>query len=56
MPAMTPDRATDLVRSSMPLCDTLDVRAVDAGHAQVRLEIGRDRVAEAGCGGGHVGR
>ena len=36
---MTPDQATDLVRSSMPLCDTLDVRAAAAGPAQVRLEI-----------------
>jgi 1,4-dihydroxy-2-naphthoyl-CoA hydrolase len=36
---MTPDQATDLVRSSMPLCDTLDIRAVAAGPAEVRLEI-----------------
>jgi 1,4-dihydroxy-2-naphthoyl-CoA hydrolase len=37
--AMTPDQATDLVRSSMPLCDTLDIRAVAAAPAEVRLEI-----------------
>jgi 1,4-dihydroxy-2-naphthoyl-CoA hydrolase len=36
---MTPEQATDLVRSSMPLCDTLGVRATAAGPAEVRLEI-----------------
>jgi 1,4-dihydroxy-2-naphthoyl-CoA hydrolase len=36
---MTPDQATDLVRSSMPLCDTLDIRALAAGPEEVRLEI-----------------
>ena len=36
---MTPEQATDLVRSSMPLCDTLDVRAVGAAPGEVRLEI-----------------
>lgn len=36
---MTPDQATALVRSSMPLCDTLDVRAVAAGPDEVRLEL-----------------
>ena len=37
--AMTPDQATEFVRSSMPLCDTLDVRAVAAAPGEVRLEI-----------------
>ena len=36
---MTPEQATDLVRSSMPLCDTLDVRAAAAGPDEVRLEL-----------------
>ena len=36
---MTPEQATDLVRSSMPLCDTLDIRAVGAAPDAVRLEI-----------------
>ena len=36
---MTPEQATDLVRSSMPLCDTLDIRAVGATPDAVRLEI-----------------
>ena len=36
---MTPEQATDLVRSSMPLCDTLDIRAVGAAPDGVRLEI-----------------
>ncbi len=36
---MTPEQATDLVRTSMPLCDTLDVRAVAAAPGEVRLEI-----------------
>lgn len=36
---MTPAQATDLIRSSMPLCDTLDMRAVAAGPEEVRVEI-----------------
>ena len=36
---MTSDQATELVRSSMPLCDTLDVRALAAGPGEVRLEL-----------------
>lgn len=36
---MTPEQATDLVRTSMPLCDTLDIRAVGAAPDAVRLEI-----------------
>ena len=36
---MTPDEATDLVRSSMPLCDMLAMRAEGAGPDEVRLEI-----------------
>ena len=36
---MTPDQGTELVRTSMPLCDTLDVRAVSVGPGTVRLEL-----------------
>lgn len=36
---MTPAQATDLIRSAMPLCDTLDMRATAAGPDEVRVEI-----------------
>ena len=36
---MTSTEATDLIRSAMPLCDTLDMRATAAGPAEVRVEI-----------------
>lgn len=36
---MTPTEATDLIRSAMPLCDTLDMRATAAGPDEVRVEI-----------------
>ena len=36
---MTPSEATDLIRSAMPLCDTLDMRATAAAPAEVRVEI-----------------
>jgi uncharacterized protein (TIGR00369 family) len=36
---MTPSEATDLIRTAMPLCDTLDMRATAAAPAEVRVEI-----------------
>ena len=36
---MTPDDATALIRSSMPLCATLGMRATAADPAEVRVEI-----------------
>jgi 1,4-dihydroxy-2-naphthoyl-CoA hydrolase len=36
---MTPEQANDLVRTSIPLCATLDIRAVAASSSEVRLEI-----------------
>jgi uncharacterized protein (TIGR00369 family) len=36
---MTPDDATAFLRSAMPLCDTLDMRAKAAGPEQVWVEI-----------------
>ena len=36
---MTPDEATALIRSSMPLCATLGMRATAADPAEVRVEI-----------------
>jgi 1,4-dihydroxy-2-naphthoyl-CoA hydrolase len=36
---MTPDQATHLIRSAMPLCDTLAMRATAAGPEEVRVEI-----------------
>jgi 1,4-dihydroxy-2-naphthoyl-CoA hydrolase len=36
---MTPDDATALIRSSMPLCATLGMRARAADPAEVRVEI-----------------
>ena len=36
---MTPAEATDLIRTSMPLCDTLDMRAVAAAPDAVVVEI-----------------
>jgi 1,4-dihydroxy-2-naphthoyl-CoA hydrolase len=32
-------QATDLIRSAMPLCDTLDMRSTAAGPDEVRVEI-----------------
>lgn len=36
---MTPTEATDLIRSAMPLCDTLGMRATAAAPGEVRVEI-----------------
>jgi uncharacterized protein (TIGR00369 family) len=36
---MTPAEATDLIRTSMPLCDTLDMRAVVASPGSVVVEV-----------------
>ncbi len=36
---MTPDEATTFLRSAVPLCDTLDMRATAAGPAEARVEI-----------------
>ena len=36
---MTPAQATELIRTAMPLCDTLDMRATAAGPGEVRVEI-----------------
>ncbi|HYZ99042.1 MAG TPA: PaaI family thioesterase [Acidimicrobiales bacterium] len=36
---MTPDEATAFLRSAMPLCDTLDIRAAVARPDEVRLEL-----------------
>jgi uncharacterized protein (TIGR00369 family) len=39
MEGMNPDEATDFLRSAIPLCDTLDIRAAAAGPDEVRVEI-----------------
>ncbi|HZA75535.1 MAG TPA: PaaI family thioesterase [Acidimicrobiales bacterium] len=36
---MTPDEATAFLRSAIPLCDTLDMRATAAGPDEARVEI-----------------
>jgi uncharacterized protein (TIGR00369 family) len=36
---MTPDEATAFLRSAIPLCDTLDMRATAAGPDEVRVEV-----------------
>jgi uncharacterized protein (TIGR00369 family) len=38
-PDMDPDQATAFLRSAMPLCDTLDMRATAAGPDEARVEI-----------------
>ncbi|HET6951800.1 MAG TPA: PaaI family thioesterase [Acidimicrobiales bacterium] len=48
---MSPGEATDFIRSTMPLCATLGIRATDAGTGGVRLEIDW---TEGLCTGGGV--
>jgi uncharacterized protein (TIGR00369 family) len=49
--AMSPDQATEFLRSAMPLCATLDMRATVAGRDEVRVELDW---APGLCTGNHV--